>query len=82
MFGRNQYGELGLGEIEIGDFRPPTPVKWVGKEAIQQVSCGDSYSIFIFDNGQVYGMGLNLYLQLGLNHTDSKTRFFENPLNL
>ena len=62
--GRNDYGQLGLGNNTYQSTFQPIPLS----EKVNYVSCGEQHTLIILDNGKVMSVGLNSYGQLGLNH--------------
>jgi alpha-tubulin suppressor-like RCC1 family protein len=66
-FGDNEYGQLGLGDVEY--INGPTILSI---SEITAISAGSVYSLFLTSQGQVYSCGLNEYYQLGLG--DKKKR--------
>jgi len=40
---------------------------------ISQIACGDSHTMFLTDDGNVYGVGLNFFYQLGYSNTGSQS---------
>ena len=64
--GRNDYGQLGLGNYTSQSTFKPIPLI----EKVNYVSCGDYHTLIILDNGKVMSTGLNNYGQLGLNHNN------------
>ena len=61
--GSNTAGELGLGENSESIYDSPVKIPLPG-EAID-IAAGDSHSLFLLENGDVYAAGRNSYGQLG-----------------
>ncbi|TMW56352.1 hypothetical protein Poli38472_006362 [Pythium oligandrum] len=63
-FGRNDYGQLGLGHKR----HTPTPslVDTLGRMRVVQVACGCYHTLALSDDGKVYPFGRNNHGQLGL----------------
>ncbi|XP_050541203.1 X-linked retinitis pigmentosa GTPase regulator-like [Daktulosphaira vitifoliae] len=62
-FGRNTFGQLGLGHKE--NVYKPNCVKSLKPEKIKHVACGRSHTIVSTENGVIYGFGDNSNGQLG-----------------
>ncbi|KAL4144597.1 hypothetical protein PRNP1_013726 [Phytophthora ramorum] len=63
-FGRNDYGQLGLGhKLHMAH---PTPVESLSRMRITQVACGCYHTLALSDDGKVYPFGRNNHGQLGL----------------
>lgn len=66
-FGKNDYGQLGLGYIS--EPVPPTRLTSPLDNAIvPQLSCGYHHTVIVTEGGAVYTFGCNDYGQLGLGH--------------
>ncbi|GLE10036.1 hypothetical protein PINS_up022010 [Pythium insidiosum] len=63
-FGRNEYGQLGLGHKR--HVAVPTPVDTLRRVRIIQVACGCYHTLTLSDDGKVYPFGRNNHGQLGL----------------
>ncbi|XP_076311235.1 RCC1 and BTB domain-containing protein 1-like isoform X1 [Tachypleus tridentatus] len=64
-WGQNSYGQVGLGSTT----NQPTPRKvtsGIGARQCIAIACGQSSSMAVLDNGEVYGWGYNGNGQLGL----------------
>jgi len=70
--GRKDYGRLGLGEVE-NDVDVLTPITYLSKLDIADVSCGESNSFAITKNGQLYVWGMGTNSQLGTGAEDDVT---------
>jgi len=70
-FGKNEYGQLGLGNQGIGTGRnTPTEITMPEGVRIVGVGCGYSHTVLIGEDGRVWSFGNNDSGQLGLgdNH--------------
>ena len=67
-FGRNNYGQLGLGDTT----QRTSPTK-VGTDTWTAVAGGEGHSLAINSDGYLYSFGRNNYGQLGLGDTSSRT---------
>jgi alpha-tubulin suppressor-like RCC1 family protein len=68
-FGLNSYGQLGLGDTT--ERHTPAKIATLSGEA-RAVAAGDSHSLVLLENGDVYGFGRNSYGQLGLGDTTER----------
>ena len=69
-FGRNDYGQCGLGHKEKVNI--PHVVSSLKSIPIVQISCGCYHSVALGENGRVYPFGRNTHGQLGTkNNIDS-----------
>lgn len=64
-WGSTIHGELGLGGIEDENIFIPREVDFRKANDIEQIACGDNYTVAITREGQVYSCGNNDYGQLG-----------------
>ena len=64
-FGRNRYGQLGLGHLD--DSLLPCPIPNLPK--IKQIACGWSFSVFIDEEQFLWAFGHNNMGQLGTGNT-------------
>lgn len=62
-FGKNIFGQLGIGDIVSRPF--PTHVKTLRNQKVRYISCGDEYSTFLTHDGGVFTTGLGSFGQLG-----------------
>lgn len=77
-WGRNDFGELGLGDTddrgdgsgEMGNALPPVDLGSLGTPI--QLAAGSSHTCALLDNGQVKCWGLNEYGQLGLGDDEHR----------
>ena len=63
-FGNNNVGQLGLKGTKC--IWKPKLIEFNFNGSIKQIKCGCSHSLFLTENGNVFGCGLNDYCQLGL----------------
>ena len=71
-FGRNEFGQLGLGSTEpIGDDEVPSSVPAIELgERVRSVHAGGNHSCAIGESGNLYCWGQNTYGQLGRGDTE------------
>jgi alpha-tubulin suppressor-like RCC1 family protein len=67
-FGRNGYGQLGLGHNKNQN----VPQLLMKDEGISQIACGSYHTVILKNNDDVYVFGLNNYGQLGLGHNEDQ----------
>jgi alpha-tubulin suppressor-like RCC1 family protein len=75
--GRNDHGQLGCGDLKTSDYplnikvhtTIPPQIQSHHPIVINKIATGRSHSLFLFNNGQLYGCGANNYGQLGLGAT-------------
>jgi len=85
-FGGGSFGQLGLGNMESlpvdvdeCPFMPvPTQITALKKIKISKIACGDSHSMALSENGDLYGWGAAACGQLGMEHFMHRPRDFEN----
>jgi alpha-tubulin suppressor-like RCC1 family protein len=89
VWGKNDYGQLGIGE-EITDIEFPKvrmevtakPKLCLFQIKLKSVACGDEHTLLLtgkigwltLESGHVYGMGSNRFGQLGIGSKDYKIR--------
>ena len=61
VFGYNNYGQLGLGNIKNQNM----PQLLMTDKEIRQIACGQEHSIILKKNGELFVFGSNKYGQLG-----------------
>jgi alpha-tubulin suppressor-like RCC1 family protein len=72
--GRNNYGQLGLGDLENRlHFTLVTLPEGVAR--VVAIAVSGNHSVFLTANGEVFVAGRNNYGQLGLGDTDDKLHF-------
>lgn len=62
--GRKEYGRLGIGEAE-NDIETLVPIEILNDKKIIQLSCGESCSFAVTDDGKVFAWGFGSNNQLG-----------------
>ncbi|XP_012221196.1 probable E3 ubiquitin-protein ligase HERC4 isoform X2 [Linepithema humile] len=64
-WGSTIHGELGLGGIEDENIFMPREVDFSETNNIEQIACGENYTVALTKDGKVYSCGNNDYGQLG-----------------
>ncbi|XP_043466153.1 probable E3 ubiquitin-protein ligase HERC4 isoform X1 [Leptopilina heterotoma] len=64
-WGSTVHGELGLGGIEEENILSPRAVDFIKAPEVEQIACGENYTIVITRDGQIYSCGNNDSGQLG-----------------
>ena len=64
-FGDNSSGQLGIGETDFSYTHVP---KLVSLPLVQQISCGECFTVCLSDDGELYSFGRNQEGQLGLGN--------------
>jgi len=67
-FGRSEYGQLGLGDIQGSIL----PINLLPLKRVKQISSGANYSYVLLESGDIYSFGFNSSGQLGLGHFDNQ----------
>ena len=71
-WGRNHYGQLGLGHTEdIGDDEMPSSIDPLNLGQVIEIAAGDNFSCARLLGGGVKCWGHNSYGQLGLGHSEN-----------
>ena len=70
--GRNDHGELGLGDTNN---RNALTKITTNANDVKSIYCGYNHTIILKNNGMLFGCGLNNYGQLGLGDTDNRSTF-------
>ena len=83
-FGRNDKNQLGIHtDTDIlcknKDICEPILVDYKFDDIIKQISCGNLYTIFLVNNGNIYGCGSNEYGQLSFSNFDKY--YYINKIN-
>lgn len=78
-WGSSKYGQIGMGgdEIKLKEcdadgnaiISSPVHISKIGNLIMEKVSCGENHTIVLTNKGIVFGFGLNLYGQLGIEMT-------------
>lgn len=71
VIGRKEYGRLGLGNI-TEDAKTVSLVDTLADKNIVEISCGESTSFAVTDNGEVYAWGMGSNQQLGTGSEDDE----------
>jgi alpha-tubulin suppressor-like RCC1 family protein len=71
--GYNINGQLGLGTNTNVDTL--TQITQLPNGKISAIVCGDSHTVLLFTNGEIYACGSNTYGQLGLGNTTNANTF-------
>ena len=69
-FGKNEFGQLGLGNI--GDKNEPKLVTIPGGLKVKAASCGYHHTVIITEDNNFYTFGRNRNIQLGLGDTTNR----------
>nr|XP_022317954.1 serine/threonine-protein kinase Nek8-like [Crassostrea virginica] len=67
-FGNNQFGQLGN---QINNSRQPQEVKIAQTQRVAMVACGDTFSVIVADEGEVYSFGNQSRGRLGRPEEDA-----------
>ena len=70
VFGRNDYGQLGLGHRE--NRRLPQKLESLSGEGIERVACGCYHTICLSSEGLTFTFGRNNHGQLGVDTDEDK----------
>ena len=70
--GRNDHGELGLGDTNN---RNALTKITTNANDVKSIYCGYNHTIILKNDGMLFGCGLNNYGQLGLGDTDNRSTF-------
>lgn len=74
-FGKNDYGQLGVGSVLETVFTPTRVVGSALESAlVTKLACGYYHSVAVTEDGAVHTFGRNDYGQLGLGHTKHTAR--------
>ncbi|CAG9463842.1 unnamed protein product [Pedinophyceae sp. YPF-701] len=70
-FGRNEFGQLGLGDTVQRN--APTQIEGPLKDKkVVAAACGKHHTIVVTEDGEAYAMGSNKHGQLGIGQIDTK----------
>jgi alpha-tubulin suppressor-like RCC1 family protein len=68
-FGKNDHGQLGIGNESTSPVREPTRVSGdLETASVTSLACGYYHTVAVTEQGAVYAFGRNEYGQLGLGH--------------
>lgn len=71
VFGKNTFGQLGLGHNEISSI--PIEINFFyPKILIEKIACGGEHTLALSSTNDLYSWGLNIFGQLGINSTENK----------
>ena len=77
--GRNNYGQLGLGDYID---RPAFTQVTTNISDVKEIVCGDNHTYMIKNNGTVWACGNNGYGELGLGNETTQTTFTQVTTNV
>ncbi|XP_042557790.1 E3 ISG15--protein ligase HERC5 [Dipodomys spectabilis] len=69
-WGKNDFGQLGLGHTKNKDF--PSLIEAVDNQKVEFVACGGSHTALLTQDGLLFTFGAGKYGQLGHNSTQNK----------
>lgn len=72
VFGCGESGYGQLGDVARNQQILPKEINALSGIKIQQIIAGDQYSLFLTQDGQVFGCGTNVQRQLGLERTSER----------
>nr|XP_031849691.1 probable E3 ubiquitin-protein ligase HERC4 isoform X1 [Nomia melanderi] len=78
-WGCNIHGELGLDGTEDEIILLPHEVDFVKAGEVEQIACGENYTVVVTKDGQIYSCGNNDYGQLGHNKETRKLQLIDAP---
>ena len=82
-WGDNSYGQLGIGNPSTSPNQQPIKVILpAGVPKFTQISAGDSHSLALGTDGNLYSWGYNDHAQLGIGASDSDAHAAPNKVNL
>ncbi len=68
-WGRNDFGQLGIGNRD-NDSHKPKRIKFFDDKFAKDICCGEHHSLVLTENGEVYAWGRNDCGQLGIESKD------------
>lgn len=71
-WGRNDFGQLGLGHTDNKDL--PSLIETLGNEKVEFLACGGSHTALLTKDGLLFTFGAGKYGQLGHNSTQNELR--------
>ena len=83
-WGRNDKRQIGpteetLNKVPLSAIFSPVPILNLSLRRVSKVAAGDSFSLFITDNHEAYGCGLNTRGQLGIGYLSHTIDFTSIP---
>jgi len=72
-FGKNDYGQLGLGDENNRDVPEKLTKLPIERATYIKIACGSYHTLLIDDKNQLYSVGLNHCGQLGLGNTNNRS---------
>jgi len=66
-FGRNQFGQLGLGTM-VDQYSP----QYLEIANVKEISCGSEHTIILTEQGRIYTFGWGEHNQLGIENKDNQ----------
>ena len=78
--GKNEYGQLGLGDTDIISIF--TQVTTNINSDVKQITCGSYHTFILKNDDSLWSCGDNEYGQLGLNDTTNRTTFTQVTTNI
>ncbi len=79
--GRNDWGQLGLGDTESRSVPTLIQPDHFGRQALKQVISGGTSSFFLSQDGQLFACGNNKEGQLGVGHNADKIIHTPTPID-
>ncbi|PIN18662.1 putative protein, contains RCC1 domain [Handroanthus impetiginosus] len=73
VWGNGDFGRLGLGNLDSQWNPKPISSAAFGNQNLKEIACGGAHTLFLTENGDVYGTGLNDYGQLGISDSQNYT---------
>lgn len=70
--GRNHYGRLGLGKLDVEAIDELTPIKAFDDLEVLEMECGECCSFAVTKNGKAYSWGFGTNQQLGVGSDEDK----------
>ncbi|KAK2490179.1 hypothetical protein MC885_007775, partial [Smutsia gigantea] len=71
-WGRNDFGQLGLGHTENKE--SPSLIEALDDQKVEFLTCGGFHTVLLTKDGLVYTFGAGIYGQLGHNSTENELR--------
>ncbi|XP_054967593.2 E3 ISG15--protein ligase HERC5 isoform X8 [Pan paniscus] len=71
-WGKNEFGQLGLGHTESKDY--PSLIEGLDNQKVEFVACGGSHSALLTQDGLLFTFGAGKHGQLGHNSTQNELR--------